>query len=454
MGKLSRTGLVSLLIVLILSGCSGSKREDTSGKLKIVTSFDRFTFSSYFGGNQFELAHPEYEVAYASANTLPFGAADYWDKYVGLLESEKPDVIAISNIFDYYKLLSAGLLKDMSAMVRKDGFDLDVVDPTILSLLQYPSEPNELFGLAPFFNPTAIYYNQTLFKKYGIPLPKSEMTWEEMLQLASRFPNQNEYGERLYGYHHRAYSTPGFYVDYFSGLEGLSAMEGDHLTMDDARWRTIMDELLQAVKLNAVSFAPNEGAVRYDDPESGGDAPFLDGRVAMIEGDALFMNQLDQRRPEFDWGIMPKVVSLDRSKSMPSYPSLIYAIYRDAPNVDSAWEFIRYMNDSATLKLMSQTVPQLPTQPNISMERLGRSLETFYTTKTLPPSIAVANKPMIVSPFFRSQKLNPIIDEEFGRALEGTRSVDAMIAAIRSRGQEAYDQALAEFRAGDNGVAR
>ncbi len=447
MNKRKRTLLAALSIMLFVTGCSGSRSEESSKKLKLITAFDPFTFSSYFGGNQFELTHPEYEVAYVNAN-LPIDA-DYWDKYIGLLESEKPDVIAIGNIFDYYKLASAGLLKDMSAMIRKDGFDLNVVDPTIVSLLKYPGEPSELLGLAPFFNPSALYYNKTLFGKYGVPLPEGEMTWEQMLRLASRFPNRNEQGARLYGYHHRAFSTPGFYLDYISQLEGFSATDGI-LTMGDARWRTIADQLLQAFKLNAVSYAKNDGEVRFDDPESGGDVPFLDGRVAMMEADVLFMSRLDQSKPGFEWEIAPKFVSLDRSKGMPSYPSMIYAIYRDAANVDAAWAYIRYMNDPATLKLLSKSVPLLPAQKDIGDERLGRNLEPFYATKAIPPSIADANKPMVVSPYFQSQKLNPIIDEEFAQALEGTKGLDDMISAIRTRGQKAYEQALAEFRAAES----
>lgn len=105
------------------------------------------------------------------------------------------------------------------------------------------------------------------------------------------------------------------------------------------------------------------------------------------------------------------------------------------------------MNDASTLKLLSKSVPQLPTRQTVGAERLGRSLEAFYAGTTEPPSIADANKKMIVSPFFHSQQLDPIIDEEFAQALADKKTVDEMIAGIQTRGQQAYEQALADFRA-------
>lgn len=330
-----KAGLFVIVAAMLAAGCSGGKQEEDSGALKVVSGFDSFVFASYFGGNQFELAHPNYKVGSVKAD-LQIGP-NYWDDYVKLLDAEKPDVVAISNISDYYRLATAGLIRNLSPLISKDGFDLDAVDPTIVSLLKYPGESYELFGLAPFFNPSAIYYNKTLFDTYGVPLPKERMTWEEMLRLASRFPERDAQGGRIYGYHHREFSTPSNYLNYISAVEGLSETDDERVTMDDAGWRRIIERTLQAFKSHAVSYVAGNGEVRFDDPETGGEKPFLEGRVAMMQAEAPFIDKLAQSKAAFEWDVAPLFVSLDRGRSQPAFPSMIYAIYKDAANANAAW---------------------------------------------------------------------------------------------------------------------
>src|SRR5690606_15788874 len=57
----------------------------------------------------------------------------------------------------------------------------------------------QLYGLAPEFYAQALFYNKALFDAYGISHPTDRMSWEEVLQLAARFPSDGTDGDRIYG---------------------------------------------------------------------------------------------------------------------------------------------------------------------------------------------------------------------------------------------------------------
>ncbi|MDG0873339.1 extracellular solute-binding protein [Paenibacillus thiaminolyticus] len=45
-----------------------------------------------------------------------------------------------------------------------------------------------MYGLSPTFVSSAVYYNKDLFEQYGVTPPQDKMTWEQLLDLAARFP--------------------------------------------------------------------------------------------------------------------------------------------------------------------------------------------------------------------------------------------------------------------------
>jgi len=444
----SHVTFIFLLTAVLLAGCRIGSEEEDQGRLKLMSSFDKMSFNAYYGGSQFEASYPNYEVEYVNTTDHIgiFGASWGWDRFKSLLQSEKPDVIAVSSPDVYFKLIDEGLLQDMSTLARKDEFTLDAVHPAVASQLKSPNASHELYGLAPFFNPEALYVNKTLFERFKVKLPEGELTWEEMLETASQFPGKDENDQRIYGFHFRAYSTPGFYMDYLSDLEGLRLIHDDKLTVDQPAWRKIIERLLHAVKRNALSFASHSGAVG-NDPEAAGEEPFLQGRVAMFQANAAFIEMLNKRQVPFEWQVVPRIASSDRRMNAQPWPSPVYVMYRDAENSAAAWKYIRHMNDSATLKLLSKSVPQLPSHTDVIAERFGENLEPFYVMKSNPVNMADFYKPLTVSPFFRSEKLHPIIDEAFGLLLEGKLDLDETVAYIKDKGQAAYDLAREEFKA-------
>ncbi|GIQ71163.1 hypothetical protein XYCOK13_39870 [Xylanibacillus composti] len=98
------------------------------------------------------------------------------------MEENQADILYINGEWELKQWAAQGGLHDITDRASK----LEP-KPTIETNSLMDGD-GRLYGLAPFFQSHAIYYNIDLFDRYGIPYPNDKMTWKEILELASRFP--------------------------------------------------------------------------------------------------------------------------------------------------------------------------------------------------------------------------------------------------------------------------
>lgn len=91
-------------------------------------------------------------------------------------------------IFTYNGMLlefsKAGLTSDLRALAKAADIDTALFEPSIVDSMT--SESGELLAI-PFADQIrALYYNKTIFDKYGVAYPKDGMTWEQTYELAQK----------------------------------------------------------------------------------------------------------------------------------------------------------------------------------------------------------------------------------------------------------------------------
>ncbi|GAA3406302.1 ABC transporter substrate-binding protein [Paenibacillus hodogayensis] len=115
-----------------------------------------------------------------------------------ILAGETPDLILSFN----GKLASyrdKDLLYDMTPLIGSRHVDLGRFEPGYIDDVKIASTKNELFGLPVSLAYHALYYNKSLFDKFGVPYPKDGMTWEQTLELARKL-TRNESGTQYRGF--------------------------------------------------------------------------------------------------------------------------------------------------------------------------------------------------------------------------------------------------------------
>ncbi|MDF2658068.1 MAG: extracellular solute-binding protein family 1 [Paenibacillus sp.] len=124
------------------------------------------------------------------------------------------DLIANGTKFDIFfqsignfeaNAFPAGIEYDMTELIKNHKVDLNRLDPTVVDAVKQASG-GKFYGLPVFTTNLVLYYNKTLFDKFGVPYPKDGITWSEMVDLSKRL-TRTEGDTQYFGFTHSPVHT-------------------------------------------------------------------------------------------------------------------------------------------------------------------------------------------------------------------------------------------------------
>ena len=293
------------LTLTLLSACSGKKdaTADLSGTPKIVFGDEAFFHDLY--GQFFHAKFPNVDIEIISQNEMyRFLAENDFDNRK-FLETYEPDIIRIDSLQQYAELAEAGVLVDLDALIKTDGYDIGSIDGNVMELLRKPVGGG-LYALAPRFDNYALYYNIDLFNEHGVDPPRDGMTWDEVFELAGRFPADGDPKERIAGFSDR--TDLSSLVIQMAEAESLSLYAGlnNEPTFPSDRWRAVIERVVEAGRSGALYVPGVSEITDFNPPGYVQTNLFVAGRSAMTvdhllpdgpyPGDGLGIPQVRRRR--------------------------------------------------------------------------------------------------------------------------------------------------------------
>lgn len=343
-----------LLVAIVVSSCSAytPKPEKLTGTLKIAVMNQNSYYETVGKILPLHFQNINFEVVKVQP-----GAPDRISEQIDEL---KPDIITFLTPVYYVTMLERDSLLDLSSLIKRDHFDLDQMYPPVIRFLKEISGGG-IFGLTPIFNSTAIFYNIDLFNKYGVPYPTDRMSWEELYQLAARFPAGEE-DTRIYGF--RYYGNISSQLSLLTQAEHLSYFDSsmENLQMNTAPWRRLFQSVVDWNKKGVVYTNAND--------------IFVEGKAAMTLGDPSYISVLKEKGNNVNWGIVTTPSnSQDREVNHAISLNDIYSINAKANSPTLAWEILKFVNGGDVAKIQFKS---LSTRMFYSKEKAGVSLEPFY----------------------------------------------------------------------------
>lgn len=455
MRKLTIAAICAVLVLLAGCGPAPAKQSDVRRSMKVMFWDEGYFFQQY--GDLFSMRYDDVDIEVVSTNSMYSGGAVIEDQYqatLDFIEEQKPDVLMIDSS-SYEKMVSEGRLMELDSFITRDKYDTETIYPALIEMLKEKGA-GKLYGLSPTFHGQALFYNVDLFSKYGIDPPQNNITWQEIFDLARRFPTDGDADSRVYGYGAQYGMNLSNLANMISSTEGLSQVNPDTMkvTLNTDAWKRVYKLAFDALESGSV-YNPEDGGFTGGSMEEYYKSQlFLMGRMAMTIGDPYTLQNLKESGSymkdytPFEIGIVAGPVDpADPEISRNIFFSDIFAIRADSPNADAAWDFIKFINGEEYAKVKSRTLNSgLLSRMGYSKEYDGHSLEAFYALKPkLDQSASYERMSKIPNDFY--MQFYAVQEEQLKLVQEKKKSVEEALQAMEQEGQVILDKAIKDQEA-------
>lgn len=448
--KLTSMLLIGLLMIG-LAGCTSLPAPDTS-KLKVMT-YDKQEFNALYG-DEFQAKNGAIQLQFVKPGSVELEktASNDVQALEQSIEQEQLDVLYLS-IDDYHRLSASGFLLDLEPLAARDHYDVDTIYPSITRFLREQGS-GKLYGFAPTFQRQVIFYNIDLFEQYGIEPPHDGMTWQELLDLAARFPTDGDEQSRIYGgftcfglNQENALGELGTRIGLSMGLKAVN-LDTMQVTMDTEGWKQAYEQAQAALSTNTL----HKGGFNADE-DFAGQQLFAKGRQAMLLDDEpswaySVLNYIKSGKS----GVKPFKVGMVVGPVDPSNREItrdlnlnndyVYAIRANSSNVDAAWELLKFMQgDKVAGKLARRPDNGIPSRMG-QCDYYGINLEGFYHLTSVPLSNYYDDPgSSIITDKFK-EKYEEITYREWTQVEESRKSLEDALQTIQRDAQAALDEAV------------
>ncbi|GAA3411336.1 ABC transporter substrate-binding protein [Paenibacillus hodogayensis] len=248
-----------------------------------------------------------------------------------------PEMITSGTRFDityhsigFYEnfLVPNGLQYDMTDLIQSRKIDLNRFEPTSIEAIRQLSG-GKMYSLPVYGNNLILYYNKSIFDKFGVPYPTGTMTWKQTADLAKRLTRQDG------GVQYAGFGTNAGLLTRMNPLSIPNADVKVHTPTINTNdlWKRFYQTFFVDMQLSPGSLQTipdNSGFVK-------------DKNVAMMAYLSSLITIWTDQLKEVDWDIAPLPSFEDLPGSGSQINSINFGITSIAKNKEAAMEVLDYM---------------------------------------------------------------------------------------------------------------
>lgn len=368
MRGIPKTIFAAALPLLLFTGCAQSSSEPAAAAVPENSLLIYTAWPVYYADNEMRGVF-EQLLARHVAPAFPHVQLVHidWDdmRYEQLLASGlTPDLIIddTSRNFNEY-ILGSGLEYDLTKLTGQAKDLMGTLNPQALAKTANLSSDGALYGLPFQINDHILYYNQTIFDRFGAPYPANGITYDEAYELAKKLTRAD--GAVTYkGYvqHASHYSSYNPY-----SLDPLHVSE-DRADLSASVWTKLVDNLKRFYEI------PYN---RFESPDR-----FSLGRIAMsVTGtDRLLTFPEENPQLRFDITAPPMLGELPEIRYQPNVLAM-YLTSRSEKK-ELAFEVMKYMLSEPFQIEMAKEGIVTPVQTEAVQKAYGTNLPSVEGKNT------------------------------------------------------------------------
>lgn len=419
---------LAVCMLAVSGGCTGKPKPPAEPTELTIAGINQMTFDGFYS-SAFRSVYPNTIFKIVSLEDPAYNTPDPAVGLKEMFETKKPDLVILYDV-PYKYAADAGWLRDLENMASLNKFDLSALHEGMLDRARN-NEEGKLYGLAPIFFSSAVFYNTTLFQRYGVPLPTRDMTWDEILRLAGLFVDQPGGEAGVQGLSIASLTKPFDLMSSIAETEGIGKYNkaANRLTFDSEAWHAIMSKVIAAYGHGTFKAEPYKEQGKYISLDEANQRDlFIQGKAALTVNADYYVAKLKQRKQTFEWGVLPgPVQSRDPSRGGDFTANFLFAIPAKSDHPEQAWKLIETVMSDRMSEIDSQRDYGLPSRVNGRMAK-DPLYEAFYKLRPVPLQAEYSLGPD------EQAELQRIIDDEIDAAVAGRKSVDDAVAAIQEAG--------------------
>lgn len=441
-----KTWLLSVLLIplLLLSACQSKEvEEETSEEVTLkVVYYDQNRFNRDYG-DLFSAKYPNITIEVLPITYYSNQQTNSADSIRQFMQVNEPDIVLLRDN-DLGALSEKNELLNLSPLIDKDKYDIGSMLPSVIDLIKRAGE-GEIYGLAPTFGNTALFYNKDLFDELSIDYPTDNMTWNDVLLLSQQFSGHDAAYGFFRGRNSDLFNFVTIRIGRNSGIEFYNARD-KRITMNTESWKSIFSAVIDSYKKDSIFLGTSELQKSFKSSEEVnikyGSNLFIMGKAAMTTDSISLVSDLETGKqyfkdiPSFNWGVVTTPVDpFNPNETNTFYLNNIFAINAKSDKVKAAWKFIKYANSEEVAKAKSKSSPELLTRFENMKELYGYDIEAFYKLK---PIGNYYRSDYLPDEFY--EEFMSLGNEEISKVIQGTNTLEDALITIEKTGQSIFNK--------------
>lgn len=176
---------------------------------------------------------------------------DYKIKYIPTgTGTSLPELVASGQQIDNFwgaasttigRLKEFKLELDMNELIKKHGVNVSAIEKATMDSVRTLSDENKLYALPLISNTGALYYNKSLFDKFGVSYPQDGMNWDQVLEVAKKLKRVDG-GTTYYGI---GYVYANHMISSSIAIPHVDQKTNKATIVSDERWKIVFDKIFQ-----------------------------------------------------------------------------------------------------------------------------------------------------------------------------------------------------------------
>lgn len=306
---------------------------------------------------RFKEANPGINV---KLERLPAGDP-YTEKILTEIAGGNPPDVMFCNAERFYTYAAKGILLPLNSYVKRDKFPVERFYKRIIEKF---SVKGELYVLPRDIAPVCVvYYNKDLFDAAGIPYPKNDWNWNDLVRYGKETTRKNHDGSMTFGFTDDwsiwdtfVLSNGGKYVDNVKNpkrcmLDSPEAVGGLRFRQDLIYKYKIMPSPSQLTAMGGVGSADL----------------FMNGKTAMFFS-GIWKTPFFRKITKFKWDavIFPKAVG-GKNGFLTSGGG--YSVLKSTKHPEEAWKLLTYLSGEEGQKELARTGLAQPAMMDIAASK-------------------------------------------------------------------------------------